>query len=168
MAWTTPKTWTDGSVLTAAELNEQVRDNLNYLFAKPSDIYNVDEAANYTTTSTTFVDVDATDLALTITTGGGDVAVWFSGTVTKNATNNVLTMDVDVDGSRFAGDDGIIYSYGDATIGMSFFVVITGLSAGSHTFKLQWKIAGGNTATMYAGAGTLYLDVHPQFGVREL
>jgi hypothetical protein len=33
LAWTTPKTWTSGSALTAAELNEQVRDNLAYLKA---------------------------------------------------------------------------------------------------------------------------------------
>lgn len=31
MAWTTPKTWSDGSSLTAAELNEQVRDNEQWL-----------------------------------------------------------------------------------------------------------------------------------------
>lgn len=29
MAWTAPKTWTAGATLTAAELNEQLRDNLN-------------------------------------------------------------------------------------------------------------------------------------------
>ena len=29
MAWTEPKTWTDGSAITADELNEQVRDNLD-------------------------------------------------------------------------------------------------------------------------------------------
>lgn len=33
MAWTDPKTWTAGSTLTAAELNEQVRDNLTFLKA---------------------------------------------------------------------------------------------------------------------------------------
>lgn len=29
MAWTEPKTWTDGSTITATDLNEQVRDNLD-------------------------------------------------------------------------------------------------------------------------------------------
>lgn len=29
MAWTEPKTWTDGSAITAGDLNEQVRDNLD-------------------------------------------------------------------------------------------------------------------------------------------
>jgi hypothetical protein len=31
MAWTSPKTWTVGEVLTAADMNEQVRDNMNAL-----------------------------------------------------------------------------------------------------------------------------------------
>lgn len=33
MAWTDPQTWTAGSILTAAELNEQLRDNMSYLKA---------------------------------------------------------------------------------------------------------------------------------------
>lgn len=37
MAWTTPKTWTAGSVLTAAELNEQIRDNFGAAFVTPTD-----------------------------------------------------------------------------------------------------------------------------------
>jgi hypothetical protein len=31
MAWTTPTTWVDGTVVTAADLNAQIRDNLNNL-----------------------------------------------------------------------------------------------------------------------------------------
>lgn len=31
MAWTTPRTWTAGEVVTASMMNEQVRDNLSYL-----------------------------------------------------------------------------------------------------------------------------------------
>lgn len=31
MAWTTPRTWTAGEVVTATMMNEQVRDNLTYL-----------------------------------------------------------------------------------------------------------------------------------------
>jgi len=31
MGWTSPRTWVAGSVLTAAQLNTDVRDNLNYL-----------------------------------------------------------------------------------------------------------------------------------------
>jgi len=41
MAWTTPKTWNVGEVLTASNMNSQLRDNMNFLhgttvFAKPT------------------------------------------------------------------------------------------------------------------------------------
>lgn len=32
MSWTAPKTWTSGEVLTAANMNTHVRDNLSFLF----------------------------------------------------------------------------------------------------------------------------------------
>lgn len=32
MAWTTPKDWVDGECPTASKLNEQVRDNAQYLY----------------------------------------------------------------------------------------------------------------------------------------
>lgn len=34
MAWTTPATWAVGEALTAAKLNEQLRDNMDYLKAR--------------------------------------------------------------------------------------------------------------------------------------
>lgn len=34
MVWTTPRTWTTGEIVTAANLNTHVRDNLNALFTR--------------------------------------------------------------------------------------------------------------------------------------
>lgn len=31
MAWVTPRTWTVGQLVTASDLNEQIRDNFNHL-----------------------------------------------------------------------------------------------------------------------------------------
>lgn len=188
MAWTSPKTWIDGNKLSALELNEQLRDNLNYLFAKPSASYILDEAANYTTTSNSWVDIDSTNLALSITTGGGDVLVWFNGLVVPyNASTARVGLDIDVDGSRIAGDHGIVskntYASGayfvPSVSPLTIVRLVTGLSAGSHTFKLQWIV--NYSAVLFAGAGTtnfvyntsaqnvdLYGDIHAQFGVREL
>lgn len=38
MAWTTPTTFTTGNVLTAAQLNTNLRDNTNFLFDPPACI----------------------------------------------------------------------------------------------------------------------------------
>ena len=168
--WTTPKTWSTGEALTASDMNTHIRDNLDALKEPPTASYACDEASDYTTTSTTFVDVDSTNLSLQITTTGGDVLIGFVGTVQLTTAASIL-FDVDVDGTRDGGDDGICRGYSSTntliqTIG--FVRLITGLSAGSHTFKLQWKTTSGTLVDLYAGAGTSNRDLHPQFWAREV
>ncbi|MEO1163712.1 MAG: hypothetical protein AAFV98_08020 [Chloroflexota bacterium] len=74
MAWTQPKTWSN-EPLVASDLNTHLRDNMEALKEPPSANYELDETSDYTTTSTTFVDVDSTNLSLTLDTNGGDVKV---------------------------------------------------------------------------------------------
>ncbi len=160
MAYTAPVNFVSGNPLLETELN-LLQDNFRALKDPPSDNYVLNEVSDYTTTSTTFVDVDATNLALTILTTGGDVLVHFHGV----GTDAVILFDVDVDGVRDGGDDGFTRL---TTVGpMSFTRLIAGLSAASHTFKLQWRVVAG-TGTLYAGAGTSNADVHPQFWAREV
>jgi hypothetical protein len=170
MAWTTPKTWNVDELLTAANLNTHLRDNLNALKAPPTDHYECDEASDYTTTSMSFVDVEGTNLALTITTSGGDVLVHFHGSVAHSSGSRIY-FDVTLDGTRIGGDDGMVVSYVDTSSGamrfVSFTRLVPGVGAGAHTFKLQWK-TGASTAKLFAGAGTTNHDVHPQFWVREV
>lgn len=137
-------------------------------FSGTSDSYEANESSDYTTTSTSFTDVDGTNFSLTITTTGGNVLVGFSGTVRIDTVGAHVQLNVDVDGSVVAADDGIVsMRAGGVTINsMSFTYLVTGLSAGSHTFKLQWKVSS-STATLYAGAGTTHNDIHPQFWVQE-
>jgi hypothetical protein len=167
MAWVTPKTdYLTGDLVTAQEMND-IGNDLSWLKDLAVVEYTLDEGSDYTTTSTTFVDVDATNLALTITTDGGDVLVHFHGVCQANYTNRV-DFDVELDGTRLGGDDGIAAMQERTEVTVSFTRLITGLSAGEHTFKLQWKASDSNGATLYAGAGTANLDLHPQFWVREV
>lgn len=163
MAWTSPKTWT-AEPLTSSDLNTHLRDNLNALKDPPSNKYTFNDSADWTTTSTSFVDIDTTDLSLAITTYGGDVLVHFFGTTTTSAGQ--IFFDFTVDGTRNGGDDGLVRVPSTLTP-TSFTVLVEGLSAASHTFKMQWKVSSG-TATLYAGAGTASNDVHGQFWVREV
>ncbi len=170
MAYTAPRTWVNGEVLTASLLTTHLRDNLIALKEPPTALYNVNESADYTTSSTSFVNVDADDLSLTVTTTGGRVLITFCGTMTMAAANTVF-FDVLVDGARLAGDDGLVANYIDRSSppgrSVSFAVWTSALAAGSHTFRLQWRVSG-STATLYAGAGTGGGDLHPQFAVREV
>lgn len=168
--WSAPRTWSVGELVTAALLNTHLRDNLEFLKTPPTGLYTLNQGGDYSITSTTFVDVDATNLALTITTAGGDVLIGFSGSFAQATSLAYIYLDLLIDGVRFMGDDGIIFhqaATANARFHMSFCVLKQGLAVGSHTFKLQWRVSAG-AGTLYAGAGTAGLDNHAQFWVREV
>lgn len=175
MAWTNPTSRAAGELVTASIWNTDVIDNLTYLKTRPSDLYKINEGADYTITgSTTYADVDATDLELSITTNGGDVLVSFYGTIAISgaSTPEQLCFDFTIDGTREGGDDGLV-AFRETADGVpksiSFSYLKTGLSAAAHLFKLQWKIGhASDTGTLYAGAGTANADFHPMFFVKEI
>jgi hypothetical protein len=165
MAWTAPKEWDVGDLLTAVDMNTYVSDNTAALKNPPTASYVTDESSNFQTTSNSFVDVNAV-FNLTLTTSGGDLLICFSGTILTGASV-VVALDVELDGTRIGGNDGIIANGINSNAPWSFVRLKTGVSAASHTLKLQWKTSG-STATMYAGAGSSNYDLHPQFWVREV
>lgn len=172
MAYTQPTTRNTGDSITASVWNTDLVDNLIAIKNPPTDSYVADEGADWTTTSTSFVDVDGTDLSLTITTTGGDVIVHFHGVFLMSFNSDIVKLNVSLDGVNVAADDGItgasFYNSASALkLPISFTRLITGVSAGSHTFKLRWRVAA-NSVTLYAGAGTTNFDFHPQFWVREM
>lgn len=160
MAWTNPKTWTVGAILSASDLNTHVRDNLNELKNPPTKT--VEPTTARTTTSTSFVTVDGTFFKHSLTTTGGDVLVGFQGVVTSS-TNATVSFTVEVDGVKVSGASthgiwkGVNVGTGGAGVTLSWLA--TGLSPGVHTFELFWK-----TST-----GTLTLEANTnQFWAREI
>jgi len=57
MAWTSPRTWVTGEIVTAAMMNEQIRDNLLYLGDPP---LNIDAGLLYTDTTNDRVGIGTT------------------------------------------------------------------------------------------------------------
>lgn len=161
MTWTTPKTWQVDELLTAADLNTHLRDNLNALKAPPTAHVACAESSDYTTTSTTFVDVDSSKLTLTITTNGGDVMVGFHGAVRSSDSWGNVYLDVAVDGTREGGANGLVLAQSNTINPVGFVHLVSGLAAGEHTFTLQWRVSG-NTGTLFA------VDLAAQFWVREV
>ncbi|MEM9953355.1 MAG: hypothetical protein AAF846_17240 [Chloroflexota bacterium] len=153
MAWTQPKTWSN-EPLIAGDMNTHIRDNLNALKDPPSDV-NIFDSSAFATSSTSFVDVDATYLSSTITTNGGDVLVVLCVPIRHTATSYV-DLDITIDGTRQGGTNGIIRF---RTLGSGFNDVVTlvymltNLSAGSHTIALQWKTASGIATMSSLGNG---------------
>lgn len=165
MAWTDPKTWT-AEVLSSSDLNTHLRDNLNALKNPPSDFYTFNDTADWSMSSTSWADIDATDLNVSITTTGGDVIVHFHGTI-LGATQSYF--DFTINGTRHAGDDGIIRMAGNSLhYAAVFTMIVSGLAAGTYIFKMQWKAAAASAINLFAGAGTANTDVHGQFWAREV
>jgi hypothetical protein len=170
MAWTTPKTWTVRELVTASMMNTHVRDNLNFLLSgRAKQTIKRDNGATYTTTSTSFVDIDGTNLKVDLTTAGGAVLVGFAGTITASAVA-VASFDIDIDGTRYAsaGLDGVFAQNVKAEYeAINLAVLVTGLSAGAHTFKIQWRITTGNLY-LESGNGTSGQDRIPAFWAVEV
>lgn len=173
--WTTPRTWAAGELVTATIMNSYVRDQQNAL-KTPASVYGyLDEAADYTIASTTFADVDGSDLAFTFTTGAGILCCMFLVTpfYSSGTGNAQICFDIKVDGTRYGGDDGITQAFvtsGSAPLHQSVMVFCAvPVDAGSHEVKLQWMryTSSSVTAGLYAGAGTSQHDLHPQIFIWE-
>lgn len=153
----------------------QILANLRALYAPASVHVEINNGSDYTTTGTSFADVDSANLKITLTLdAASDVLVSFHGLVTLSASLQSVLFDVTDNGVRVSTDDGITGlrsgSNGPNATGVqgvSFVRLLPGLAAGSHEFRLQWRVSTG-TGTLYAGAGTSGVDVHPQFWAAKL
>lgn len=153
MSWQEPKTWNTGDLLTAQDMNIQLRDNLRYLKNLPYSQQTIRRNANYTTSSRSFVDIDGLDLTLTLPLTGA-VLIGFLGTFQQDRSAQVC-LDLLVDGVRLGNDRGIsCLHFSNANVAQSFtFTFLRDqLAAGEHQFRLQWRVSSGR-ATLFAAAG---------------
>ena len=147
--WTLPRTWATGEIVTAAQLNTHLRDNLEYLKLREDTALNhfaCSSATAYTTTSSSFTDVDAAGLAGTLVTTGGPVLIGVASAWKSSGTGIDVCLDVTINGARI----------GHATYGVTFMQSIAAntylpvawtqvrpLAAGTYTLKLQWRTSSG-------------------------
>lgn len=168
MAWTTPKTWTS-EVLTSNDMNTYLSDNTQYLYDEVTyspAVYTYSRTTgDYSTTSATFVDIDASNMVATITTDGGDVLITFAGTLTRSGGSaSGVNLGFDYDGTDYVILRPLVSTTYGIGVNASFSVILDNVTAGSHTFRMQWSIdATGATAYILASSGK---SAH--FGVREL
>lgn len=145
----------------------QIYTALSRLITPPYKIYTKPTGeANLTTTSTTFGTVDNTvdKFNLTIVTFGNPVEIGFNGLVNHSVSGGLITFDVEMDGALLGGASNnwdAIFCASNAGSYRTTWRRIHTVAAGSHTFKLMWKITT-------AGTGTLYSNSLPQFYVREI
>lgn len=164
MAWTSPKTFTDGSVLTAGDMNAHLRDNMNEIAAaKATAIGNLfvvsgtnqiretfprleAEDSRATTTSTTYTDPSGPVGPETpsIETGLGAL-VFIEARMSNKIAEARSWMSFAVDGLGAADDRGVMADAGNANAlyRWSSWAHVTDLAVGNHTFTAKYRVGNG-------------------------
>lgn len=173
MAWTNMPTWLPDQVVGATDFNTYLTDNMTYLFSgRGGNTVVRDNGASYSSTSSSFADIDSTNLAITTSIVSGKALILFTGVSIMAAASIQAAFDITVDGTRIgaSGNDGLVtLQAGTATHKIPFCIaaVKTGLSVGNHTFKPVWRAILG-TIVLYAGNGVSTEDTLPTFSVVEI
>lgn len=185
MAWTTPMTFTTGNVLTAANLNTDVRDNTNYLFDQPMAVVSDNgvgtSIANNTITNMTMGLTILSSPGITIAlatakftpTFAGTYQTWANFTWSANATG-VREQGV----LQSAGTDTLYIAYSVATpsVNAKWGVSISGVSSvlngSTHFLQLQVAQNSGGALTIIGDntVGTILSSngVPCRFGIKML
>ena len=149
MAWTSPRTWATGEVVTAALLNVHLKDNLVDLDRRTSPYSSV-VATSQTTTATTYSD---------LATPGPSVALLEIGSTGKallamhsglaNATAGIASfMGFEISGATtLAASDSTAIGFTSATSAVGIrcgsTLILTGLTPGATTFTAKYRMDPG-------------------------
>lgn len=113
--------------------------------------------------STTFADIDGTNLSITLTTGARRVLIGWSITGTLSDVPQSVCIDVTVDGTRLGqtfGLQAVDVNHATKAVNLSSTWLTAALTAASHTFKLQYRVTGSTNATFYASTGVTPLGFY--------
>ena len=147
IAWTTPRTWVTGELVTAAQMNTDVRDNINFLASWESAIQ-VQDANGFTNTS--YADLDAlttvpfsSPVIVTVTTGTVALVIVSAGVIRNLTAPQICHLGFRVSGATTtaASDNYSAGSDGSVTDRTKTLVVPVTLTAGVNTFELQARVS---------------------------
>lgn len=166
MAWTSPMTFIDGRVLTAAQLNTHLRDNLletatarstggggYFVTVAPGEIaereYGSDRVSNSETSdSESFTDLSTFGPSVTVKTGTQAWVHLYCGMHSDGANNSYLMgFDVTGDSSIEASDSRSIQGrVNSANLNrrMAASFVVSNLTSGSNVFTAKYRVESGS------------------------
>ena len=168
-AWTTPLAWTVDQLVSAADMNTYISDNLSVLKGRSDNKQQIlrNNSGDYSITSvTTFQDIDGTNLKITIDTYGGPILMYFSGVYYGSTGADNIRLDFLVDSQRIgnAFTAGLALNVGNIALPITVMAIKTGLSAGQHIITPQWRTTTSNTARLKSNSSETPII----FGVMEL
>jgi hypothetical protein len=152
VAWTSPKTWSFGEILTSTDMNTYVRDNTLALFGRGLlQAPNVLTTTNFTSTSTTAVDLTGVEVAITPTSATSRILLMFTAQVASSANGGSNwyqfrrdTTDLFEEVQRRSGDNQDI-----DTFAMMFDEVAGSTTA--RTYKIRTRTSSG-TQTVFSSS----------------
>lgn len=165
MSWTAPATFTDGNVLSAADMNTFLRDNMletmpgkatgqlrHYIADGANRIIERQIVKEYievadVTSSTSYGDLGTVGPSITLVASQA-VLVFWTMYVENNTAGATNCSSIDVSGATVSGPADSkalmipIYTADKGRqVGMAD--IIAGLAPGTHTFKLQYRVDSG-------------------------
>lgn len=165
MTYVAIPSFTPRQKLTASQLDQYVKGNIEHLMARPQGIASV-TAANITTTSVTptFVDMDGTNVKVTVTPSRANsiLLCWLTGTFGYSITGQIYFRLAYGGGPTFTNQ----FNLNASTNGTTFTALwtLTGMASASTVLKPQWCIQSAGTATWYGTTAGLF----GTFGVLEI
>lgn len=153
MGYTAPTSRSTGELITASIWNTDIVDNLEALKDPPTTAVSPGSGANFSTTSTSFTDVDAT-ISLDITPVGTEIFLFISASVSHGSASAQVAFDVTKNGSSITsltnGIGSIVLGAATSAPGsVTRILRITGLTAGAAVnFKLQWRVITAGTLSL--------------------
>lgn len=167
MAWVAPRTWTAGEVVTAAMLNQDIRDNMNAV-AGGRALVNTSylPSGDITTTSTTFTVADGTNLKQTATINFGRWIGWweFTGHCSGTAGNPVYfttllddtTYDSGIANNGVSQAQAVLVDANSSARAITLMFAFGNLSAASHYVKLVQRTTNAATTSIVKGASSAH------------
>ena len=166
MSWTAPVTFVSNTVLTAAQMNTYLRDNLNetapatattpgyhFVTSGPNTIAERPIVGDWiataqTTTSTDFTDLTTVGPQITCTTGTQCIYFMSSRISNSSSSTESSRVSIEISGATDkAADNSRELTVAGITNGQQFKVgqmtFEDGLTAGSNTFTMKYRVTGG-------------------------
>lgn len=98
-----------------------------------------------------------TDMEVTLTTTGGDLLVWFTGTFAHSSATNAIVVALALDGGSEIFSKSHSVAVAAENEDVSTFGVFSPVAAGSHTVRVRW-LTDGATATAVGGERRLIVQ----------
>jgi hypothetical protein len=100
--------------------------------------------------STTLTDVDATNCAITFTAPASTNVIVDCRCNIQSPTNNYARLGLREATTNIAAASNVVFTPGTTILAVGTSFLLSGISAGSHTYKLAFSVAGG-TGIIYGG-----------------